>query len=218
MNDIWAALAAPFPREAIHWRAQSVKTSGDKAMALAYIDARDVMRRLDAVVGPDGWQDSYVETPKGRIICTLSLQIADAHSMDWISKSDGAGNTDVEGDKGALSDAFKRAAVKWGIGRYLYDMPAPWVPCETHNGKWRKWTADPWQFVRTAPKPPADEEPTAKLVRDIKRIKVAENMDTLAATWGLVYGEWGKAPPDDLIAAKDQRKAELAQEAQEDAG
>lgn len=139
MTDL-AALAAPFPPDAIHWRAQSVNRDGNKAMALAYIDARDVMARLDQVCGPANWQDSYSETPKGRLICTLSVRI----DGEWINKSDGAGDTDVEGEKGAISDALKRAAVKWGIGRYLYDMPTPWVECESYdsNGKkrWSKWT------------------------------------------------------------------------------
>lgn len=136
-----AALAAPFPPEAIHWRAQSVsKKNPDapKAMALAYIDARDVMARLDEVCGPANWQDSYTETAKGRLLCTLSIRI----DGEWIGKSDGAGNTDVEGDKGAISDSLKRAAVKWGIGRYLYDMPTPWVRCDLYNDKWSGWTTD----------------------------------------------------------------------------
>ena len=35
---------------------------------------------------------------------------------------------DIEkGIKGAASDAFKRAAVKWGIGRYLYAMQPVWI-------------------------------------------------------------------------------------------
>lgn len=133
-----AALAAPFPADAISWRAQTVTKNGDKALALAYIDARDVQDRLDAVCGPANWQDSYTETVKGRLICTLSIRIGD----EWISKSDGAGDTDLEGDKGAISDALKRAAVKWGIGRYLYNLKTVWAPCESDefNGK-RKWKA-----------------------------------------------------------------------------
>jgi len=146
-KDDLQRLFADFPRESVHWRAQSVTKEGDKAMALAYIDARDVMDRLDLIVGTQNWQDSYQETAKGRLICTLSINV----EGEWISKSDGAGDTDVEGSKGAISDAFKRAAVKWGVGRYLYDMPTPWVPCESYekNGKrhWKKWKSDPWQFV-----------------------------------------------------------------------
>lgn len=151
------ALRAPFAPEDIHWRAQTVTGNGDKALALAYIDARNVMERLDAVCGPEGWRDSYVETGKGRVICTLSLRIGD----EWVSKSDGAGETDVEGDKGALSDALKRAAVKWGVGRYLYSMPNVWVPCECYAEKrnnkwiWKRWIGNPWDSVKNAPSLPA---------------------------------------------------------------
>ena len=132
-------LSAPFPVEAIHWRAQNLARSGETALALAYLDARDVMDRLDEAVGPENWRDSYEETAKGRLLCTLSIRVGN----EWISKSDGAGNTDVEGEKGAISDALKRAAVKWGIGRYLYDLGNIWAPCESKdvNGKlrWIKW-------------------------------------------------------------------------------
>jgi hypothetical protein len=132
-------LAAPFPPEAISWRAQSLTADGNKAMALAYIDARDVMRRFDDVCGPENWQDRYAETAKGRLIGTIEVRT----DLGWVSKSDGAGDTDVEGEKGAISDAFKRTAVKWGVGRYLYDVEVVWAPCETYerNGKkhWKAW-------------------------------------------------------------------------------
>jgi hypothetical protein len=138
--NMFDKLSAPFPVDAIHWRAQTMTKDGGSALALAYIDARDVMDRLDAVCGPAGWQDSYTETPKGRLICTLSILSPEG---EWISKSDGAGDTDVEGDKGAISDALKRAAVKWGIGRYLYGLKDVWAPCQSYeaNGKkrWSKW-------------------------------------------------------------------------------
>lgn len=157
MTD-FAALSAEFPKAAISWRAQSVTKDGTKAMALAYIDARDVMQRLDDVCGPQGWQDRY-EFAGPRTICYLSVRIGD----EWVTKADGAGDTAVEAEKGAISDAFKRAAVKWGIGRYLYDLDAPWVPCETseYGGKkhWKRWTADPWAFVRSSGiKPPSAAE------------------------------------------------------------
>lgn len=138
---IFEALSAPFDPKAISWRAQSVsKKNPDapKAMALAYIDARDVMDRLDEAVGPEGWEDAFVETPLGRVICTIRIKV----DGEWVSKSDGAGKTDVEGDKGGISDAFKRAAVKWGVGRYLYNIPTPWVRCDLYNDKWSNWTAD----------------------------------------------------------------------------
>lgn len=146
-------LHAEFPRTAVSWRAQTVTKAGDKALALAYIDARDVMNRLDDVCGPENWQSHIEETAKGRVLATISIRIGDV----WVAKCDGAGATDIEGDKGGISDALKRAAVQWGIGRYLYDLESPWVPCESseYNGKkqWKKWTADPWSCVRASPVP-----------------------------------------------------------------
>lgn len=150
MIDI-TALSAEFPKEAIHWRAQTLTKAGDKALALAYIDARDVMDRLDQVCGPSGWTDSYVESAKGRVICTISIKCGD----EWIAKSDGAGDTNVEGEKGGISDAFKRAAVKWGIGRYLYRMDSVWAPCESYDKNdrkvWKAWKGSPWDAVRNRP-------------------------------------------------------------------
>jgi hypothetical protein len=126
MSDMQQQLSAPFPPADVSWRVGATNKDKTKGMALAYIDARDVMARLDTVVGSENWQDEYTETAKGRIFCKLSIQV----DGQWVTKSDGAGDTDYEGDKGAISDAFKRAAVKWGIGRYLYGLDSPWVEIE----------------------------------------------------------------------------------------
>lgn len=133
-----AALAAPFEPKDIHWRAQAVTKKGDKALALAYLDARDVMDRLDKVCGPANWSTHYEETARGRVLCKLSIRIND----EWVTKTDGAGDTAVEGEKGGISDALKRAAVQWGVGRYLYDLANVWAPCEVNEqNKWRKWAS-----------------------------------------------------------------------------
>jgi len=160
-------LREPFPREAVHWRAQGTPTEKNGkfvAMALAYLDARDVMDRLDDVCGPGGWQAEFTETPKGRVLCRLGIHTPNG----WVWKSDGAGDTDVEGEKGGISDALKRAAVHWGIGRYLYRLDSPWLECEAkkaQNGKvyWKRWTQDPWSKVREGGYQPTlpPEEPAA---------------------------------------------------------
>lgn len=129
MTDIHTKLRAHFEPSAVSWRVGSTNADKTKGMALAYIDVRDVMDRLDAVVGPENWSDSYTETAKGTLLCTLSIRI----NGEWISKCDGAGATDVEAEKGQVSDALKRAAVKWGIGRYLYSLSSPWVPIEARG-------------------------------------------------------------------------------------
>lgn len=115
-------LAAPFPPDRISWRVGKVTKDGKKAMALAYLDARDVMKRLDEVMGPANWQRRYTHADK-KTICEIGIKF----DGDWIWKADGAGDSDIEAEKGAISDAFKRAAVNFGIGRYLYDVESPWV-------------------------------------------------------------------------------------------
>ncbi len=154
-------LAAEFDKADIHWRAQSLTRDGKKALALAYLDARNVMDRLDQICGMENWQDRY-EVHGNKTICYISIKIGD----EWVTKSDGAGDTKVEAEKGSISDAFKRAAVKWGIGRYLYSLDAVWCPCETYerNGKqvFPKFTDDPWNFVRGSSKPAAKSKPPSK--------------------------------------------------------
>jgi len=127
--DIYQGLKAPFEEKVVHWRVGQMTKDGKKGSALAYIDARDVMKRLDDIVGFENWSDEYYETKTGRLLCTLSIKIGDG----WVSKSDGAGDTNIEGVKGGISDAFKRAAVKWGIGRYLYYLPVKWVAVENRR-------------------------------------------------------------------------------------
>lgn len=128
-------LLMPFPENKVHWRVGATTKDKKSGLPLAYIDARDVMTRLDEVFGIGKWQDEYKETATGRIICELSCYI---DSM-WIKKSDGAGDTGTEGEKGAISDAFKRAAVKFGIGRYLYSVKMGFIPID----QYRKLTTKP---------------------------------------------------------------------------
>lgn len=191
MSDMFDALKAEFPRNAISWRAQSMNKDGTKALALAYIDARDVMNRLDEACGPGGWQDRY-EVHGAKTLCYLSIRI----DGEWVTKADGAGDTDVEAEKGSISDAFKRSAVKWGIGRYLYDLDAPWVECEHYvNGQgkkvWKRWTADPWSRVRQAPAPARLVSQSAPAPSDAEKIDsamraaadAASNPDDLRVWW-----------------------------------
>jgi|ERR1700728_2200764 len=132
-QEIFDELCEPFPIEYIEWRIGSTNSEKTKGLALCYVDARAVMDRLDSVCGPDGWQCNYTAAPGTAIICNIGIRMP---SGEWIWKADGAGATDVEGEKGMLSDALKRAAVRWGVGRYLYDLKSPWVELEPgRNGK-----------------------------------------------------------------------------------
>lgn len=124
-TDMFAALRAPFPADRVSWRIGPTTQDKSRGIALAYIDARDVMDRLDEVCTPAGWQNRYSHA-NGKTVCDIAIKC----DGEWVWKADGAGDTDTEAEKGALSDAIKRAAVRWGIGRYLYDVESPWVSIE----------------------------------------------------------------------------------------
>ena len=112
-------LKQPFDPSVIHWRVGSTSKDKKNGLALAYLNARDVMKRLDDVCG-DNWQVRYPF--KG--CCEIGIKIND----EWLWRSNVAGETDFEAEKGQGSDAFKRAAVLWGVGRYLYYLKNIWVP------------------------------------------------------------------------------------------
>lgn len=125
VSDIFDRLRAPFPVDRISWRVGPTMADKLKGLALAYIDSRDVQERLDEVCGPAGWCNDYPHA-NSKTVCRIGLKIGG----EWVFKSDGSGDTDTEAEKGALSGAFKRAAVMWGVGRYLYDAPQIWVQIE----------------------------------------------------------------------------------------
>lgn len=137
--EILEELRKPFMQDELDFRiGQSGKTSNGKVYAscFTYITGRAVMNRLDEVFGIDGWKDEYRENGDG-FICKLSVKI----DGEWITKEDGADKTKVEALKGGLSDALKRAAVKFGIGRYLYSLESSYVRIvekNTPNAKYGK--------------------------------------------------------------------------------
>src|SRR5512138_2512382 len=119
-REILAELRRPFPASKISFKVQTKPNEKGNSLVVAYIDARDVMERLDDVVGPD-WSDRYEKagTAKG-LVCYLTVC--------GVTRADvGDDNNENEPVKSAYSDAFKRAAVKFGIGRFLYDLPKMWA-------------------------------------------------------------------------------------------
>jgi len=144
-NDLMKSLQAPFPAEDIEWRvAQADKDRNGNiyAMVLAYVSARAIQNRLDEVVGPDAWKVSYspfggVTGIAGGVMCQLSVRIG----SEWVTKEDGAEQTDFEPFKGGISSALKRAGSAWGIGRYLYMLESGYAdisPTRKEGYRWGK--------------------------------------------------------------------------------
>ncbi len=116
--DLFAALAAPFQSSEVKNRSQSGRN-------LHYITARTAMNRLDDVLGPENWWDHY-RPGENSVICELTIRLPDGTT---ITKSDAGGYAGMadsgDDDKSGFSDAFKRAAVKFGVARYLYRDGTP---------------------------------------------------------------------------------------------
>lgn len=125
-----ARLAYPFQANEIEWRVLRATKDKTKGQVAAFVDSRAIQKRLDDVLGRGNWQNHFVST-QGKDnastahICEISIYYADRG--EWITKSDGAGSTDIEPIKGGLSNAFKRAASMWNCGRYLYGLKNIWV-------------------------------------------------------------------------------------------
>jgi hypothetical protein len=152
VKELATALAVPFDPGEVRWKPQTVSKDQKRALAVAYVDARVIQDRLDEVLGVMGWQDSYECLPDGSVVCRLRIRLGG----EWIEKMDVGGQSEQpdEGDrrKSAFSDALKRAAVKFGIGRYLYRLEAQWVDYDPQKKK----------IVSTPRLPPEALPPAAK--------------------------------------------------------
>lgn len=116
----------------IEIRVGSVSKAG--ITLLLYQDARAAMNVLDETIGPMNWQNEYSRENRN---CTISIW--DDNKKQWISKEDTGTESYSEKEKGLASDSFKRAAVRWGIGRELYTAPFIFisVPTEYDGKRWQ---------------------------------------------------------------------------------
>lgn len=116
------------------WRVQTM--SDKKATCVAYIDSRDVQDLLDNVVGPENWQNEYALID-GKLFGRVGICVSrDNESSEWIWKTDVGTESKTEAEKGNASDSFKRAAVHFGIGRFLYSLGIQFLDVKKHtNGK-----------------------------------------------------------------------------------
>ncbi len=124
LKDIEQKLKAKFNEDEIEFRVGATNSDKSMGLALAYVSARAIQNRLDEVLGFTNWKVAYKEVTGG-YLCSLSIRVND----EWITKEDGANETDFEAIKGGLSNALKRVASSgFGIGRYLYDLASAWYP------------------------------------------------------------------------------------------
>lgn len=130
-------LSDKFPESALHVKIQSVSEEKKKGLAVLYVDARNVMDRLDEVVGNDKWSDEYhyigSREVKDRGTTRIMRDVECRLTVNSTTKADTGEGEDM---KTAYSDAFKRAGVKFGIARYLYSSDTRWFEVEKKGRNW----------------------------------------------------------------------------------
>lgn len=128
-------LKAPFAPAEVDFRVQGKATEQGRGQIVAYIDARAVQDRLDSVVGTEGW--SFTWEPVAVVNGVVKVAKGSLRLLDLPPKEDVGDSGDIEPNKSAVSDALKRAAVQWGVGRYLYERKAVWVDLEKASNGWK---------------------------------------------------------------------------------
>jgi len=109
------------------WK-QQTKTG----LCVAYIDARQVQDKLDEVCGPENWQNEFRQV-NGHLHGGVGIKIGE----EWVWKWDVGIPSEMDPTKGEASGAFKRAAVHWGVGRFLYDVESVRLKTKEYKGKSR---------------------------------------------------------------------------------
>ena len=101
------------------------KDSKDKIKILLYIDSRAVTNLLDETVGNLNWQ-FFLDGKVGR------LCIKHPETGEWITKSDTGSESNIEAEKGLVSDIYKRCLSRWGVNE-LYTSPSIILPNDGYN-------------------------------------------------------------------------------------
>jgi hypothetical protein len=208
-------LSAPFPPDRVSWRVGPMTADKSKGQALCYIDARDVMARLDEIFG-EQWQCENVPMHNGTTCCRIGLPVGPNGEVRWRTDGAGAtGNVDDEkqremAEKGGYSDAFKRAAVQWGIGRYLYDIDCPWVELDEKKRIKPQERAKLRSMLpgETVQKPKAASRAVYSALST--GLKQCSSVADLRTFWTAKKAEIASLPPDwlrDLNTEKDDLKS-----------
>ena len=125
-NETYKLLSNPFPPSVIKWRAGATTKDKSKAMALAYAEPRVYEDRLNEIVGRD-WSVTFRPWESDKIICDLTILGVTRSSTGESGEDSFSQGTTAE------AQAFKRACSKFGLGRYLYDLPIHWMPYDSQK-------------------------------------------------------------------------------------
>jgi hypothetical protein len=135
-EELLKKLSAPFDDVTLAIKAQSLNANKDRVMLVPYVPHVDIYRRIESV--DPGWSSEVTaQTIVGEItFARVKLTIC------GVSRENAGDGDDL---KSAVSDAHKRAAMLFGIARYLYDAEGAWVPYNREEDRYRVWTVAEYQ-------------------------------------------------------------------------
>lgn len=129
-------LRAPFDEKTLGVKIQSTSKDKTKCMLVCYLQHTDVQERLEQV--DPAWscetlnQERIGDTVYVRMKMTLKGVSRENVGEGWDTKA-------------AHSDAVKRCAMLFGVGRYLYDAPTVWSPYNESTDKFKTFTYADYQ-------------------------------------------------------------------------
>lgn len=160
-EDLAPQLTEPFNPKDVQWRAGSVSRDKKRAQALAYAEPRVYEDRLNEVLGAD-WEVTFEPWGDQRLTCTLTIWLENETGERVAVRRSSTGEFDssdrIAQGTAAEAQALKRACVKFGLGRYLYDLPASWAGYDENSRR-----------LTETPALPRDAVPTAASVKPTKR-------------------------------------------------
>ncbi len=137
-------LADPFDPSEIKWRVTHTTRDGSRGAVIAFADPRAYSDRLNHVFTPSGWtrtyevntvssvtrmkKDKLIQTGKVLVTCMVTITGVGTHAdsgEEWADEENAMTS--------AQAQAFKRACICFGLGRYLYNFAEMWVPLNEYR-------------------------------------------------------------------------------------
>jgi hypothetical protein len=144
LSDLYRQLSEPFDISEIKWRVTHRNRDGSRGAVIAFADPRAYTDRLNQLFTPSGWtrnydvttvsavsrvkRDKIIQTGKVLVTCALTIARLGCHSgsgEEWADEENAMTASEAQ--------AFKRAAMCFGLGRYLYKLTETWVPLDEYG-------------------------------------------------------------------------------------
>ncbi len=146
-------LRAPFTNDRLGVKVQSYSKDRTRAMLVLYLQHTDVQDRLEEV--DPAWSIQVMNEERAGDTVYARARL----TLKGVSRE----NVGEGGDpKAAHSDALKRCAMLFGVGRYLYDMPTVWTEYEDSRDRFRQWSVDDYDAAFKGKRPEASPRPKIK--------------------------------------------------------